>query len=64
MTMSVDTAPEAPLTRAEVIEALANLCRAAKREMRVVGTEALPTPWDRRHRAIDERLTELDNCKE
>ena len=40
-------------TRAEVAEAITNMCYRAKREMPVVGTPLRPTPWDVRHRAIN-----------
>lgn len=46
-------------TREELAEALTNLAHAAQREMPVVGTDALPTPWDRRYAAIDELLDRL-----
>lgn len=43
-------------TREELAEALLNLCARARREMPVVGTELLRTPWDKRHEAIDALL--------
>lgn len=49
-------------TKAELAEALRNLCARAQREMPVVGTEALPTPWDKRHRAIDALLDDYEQA--
>lgn len=43
-------------TRAELAEALTNLSHAAQREFPVVGSEDAPTPWDRRHRTINQLL--------
>ncbi len=44
-------------------EAIGHLCTAAKRLPHIVGTPECPTPWDLRHRAIDELLDliELDD---
>jgi hypothetical protein len=47
-------------TRSEIIEGLTNLVHRATREMPVVGTATLPTPWDLRHAAIDALLDELE----
>lgn len=46
-------------TREDLEEALTHLAHAAAREMPVVGTDAMPTPWDRRHAAIDELLDRM-----
>lgn len=53
--MAVATDPAASL-----LEALANLSHRAQREFPVVGTPEVPTPWDRRHAAINELLDLLD----
>lgn len=45
-------------------EALGHLCDAAKRLPHVVGTRECPTPWDRRHEAIDELLDLIDLAAE
>ncbi len=49
-------------TREELVEGLANLCHAAKREMPKVRrlTTDDPTPWERRHDSIDRLLTQLE----
>lgn len=47
-------------TRAEVTESLARLCHLAKREMAVVGTTLMPTPWDLLHIRINAQLDRLD----
>lgn len=52
-----------PVTRAELQEALTNMCHRARREMPVVGTPLLPTGWDRRHAEIDRLLTRLENTE-
>lgn len=39
--------------RASIGEAIGHLNHLAKREMRVVGTEEFPTPWDKAHRRMD-----------
>lgn len=43
-------------TKAELAEALANMLHRAKREMPRVGTVEHPTPWDKRHAAMDALL--------
>jgi hypothetical protein len=48
------------LTRSEIVEGLAHLSRRAAREMPVVGNTGHPTPWDLRHKAIDDLLDELE----
>lgn len=48
------------VTRADLVEALTFQCHAARREFPKVGTPRAPTAWDRRHRAIDELLTNLE----
>lgn len=60
---AVARAIEQEPTRSELIEGLANLSHAAKREMPVVGTVLAPTPWDRRHASIDQLLDELEACE-
>ena len=50
-------------TRHEIAEALSNMCARAQREMPVVGTEELPTPWDKRHAALDELLTQWSKAR-
>lgn len=47
-------------TRTEITDALARLVHQAKREMAVVGTVLLPTPWDLWHVRINARLDQLD----
>ena len=49
-------------TRADIAEAITNMCARARREMPVVGTELLPTPWDKRHRAIDALLDDYERA--
>ena len=48
--------------RAALIEALLNMNARAKREFAVVGTPLHPTPWDRRHNALNDLLTQLQAC--
>lgn len=43
-------------TRAELAEALGHLSHAAQREMPVVGSVTLVTPWDKSHERIDAML--------
>lgn len=45
---------------ADLREAITNLCHRARREFPKVGNDALPTPWDMRHRAINDLLDLLD----
>ncbi len=47
-------------TRLEVIEALVNIGHRASRETPVVGSTEHPTPWDRRHAALDDLLAQLE----
>ena len=47
-------------TRTEIAEALTHLAHRAAREFPVVGTTDTPTEWDRRHKAIDALLDELE----
>lgn len=47
-------------TRPELLEALTHLTFRAKREIPVVGTVDFPTPWDRRHGALNDLLDQLD----
>lgn len=47
-------------SRDELCEALAHMNHRAKREMSVVGSEKLKTPWDRRHEEIDQMLDDLE----
>lgn len=49
-------------TRAEIAEALTHLAFRAAREIHVVGTPEFPTPWDRRHVALNELLDQLDGA--
>lgn len=49
-------------TREELAEAMTNLCARARREMPVVGTADLPTPWDKRHEALDALLTDWEQA--
>lgn len=57
----IDTAAvEHEVTREDLIEAIVFQCHSARREFPVVGTPRAPTPWDRRHRAINELLTNLE----
>lgn len=49
-------------TRADIAEAMTNLCARARREMPVVGTVDLPTPWDKRHEALDALLTDWEQA--
>lgn len=46
--------------RTEIHEGLANLNHKAKREIRCVGNDRLPTPWDRRHAGLNHLLDQLD----
>lgn len=43
--------------RAQLAEALANLNHAARRKVPKVGSDTLPTPWDRVHADINILLT-------
>jgi hypothetical protein len=45
-------------TRDELASALANVCARARRIPHVVGSETLPSEWDRRHATLNELLTE------
>lgn len=47
-------------TRDELIEALTHLAFRAAREVPAVGSDEYPTPWDRRHAALNELLTQLE----
>jgi hypothetical protein len=55
------TTVDTELERAALIEALANMCARAKREFAVVGTPLRPTPWDRRHHALNDLLDLLEH---
>lgn len=44
----------------EIEEALGHACHAAKREVPKVGTDEHPTPWDKAHQHLDQRLTEWE----
>jgi hypothetical protein len=46
--------------REQLIYACINMNGRAKREMRVVGTPQLKTPWDLRHEEINNYLTLLE----
>lgn len=46
--------------RADIVEGLANMCHAAKREMPVVGVPGPETAWDRRHDRLNDLLTQLE----
>lgn len=59
-TSAPEAEPVGRADRAELIEGLANLCHAARREFPKVGTLRAPTPWDRRHQSINELLTNLE----
>ena len=52
-----------PATKAELQEALRNMCHRAKREMAVVGTPLRPTPWDQIHKQIDGLLDQLERTR-
>jgi hypothetical protein len=41
-------------------EAITHLAFRASREIPAVGTEEFPTPWDRRHGAVNELLSQLE----
>lgn len=45
-------------TRDELASALANVCARARRIPHVVGSETLPSEWDRRHETLNQLLTE------
>lgn len=47
-------------SRAELVEAITHLAFRATREIPAVGNEKCPTPWDRRHEALNELLTQLE----
>lgn len=49
-------------TRDELVEALGNMNRSAKRTMAVVGTDLVPTPWDRFHARINALLDDLERA--
>lgn len=49
--------------RAELAEALVHLRRRAGREFPVVGPTDHPTPWDLRHRAINELLDQYASAR-
>lgn len=48
--------PTAEDTCDDLAEAMANLCRYAKRQQCIVGTLERPTPWDDAHRGLDAPL--------
>lgn len=50
-------------TRGEIAEALTHLNRRAKREFPRIGTAEHPTPWDRRHTALDNLLDDWRSAK-
>lgn len=50
--------------RAALVEALGHLNHAARRCIPKVGNDALPTPWDLRHQAINDHLTLLELAQE
>lgn len=47
-------------TREGLAEAIGGVNGRAKRIPHVVGSEELPTEWDRRHAQINDMLTELE----
>ncbi|MGZ4574772.1 MAG: hypothetical protein ACXVXY_07215 [Mycobacteriaceae bacterium] len=47
-------------SREDITEALGYLCRAAKRQPCVVGTDEYPSRWDQAHRRINDTLTMLE----
>lgn len=49
-------------TKAELAEAITNICFRARREMPVVGTPRAPTPWDRRHQELNRLLDEYERA--
>lgn len=49
-------------TRDELASALANVCARARRIPHVVGSETLPSEWDRRHRQLDELLSDWEQA--
>lgn len=64
---AVTTTPQVTTTpddsnRAELEEAIGWLCQAAKREFPKVGNDTIPTPWDRRHAAINDKLTDWERA--
>lgn len=58
----MSTTVEPPVTRAEIIEAVTNLALVAGREIYAIEkyTTDPPTPWSRRHAAINDLLDDLD----
>lgn len=51
-----------PDTRAEIEAMIVEANRAAKREFPVVGSLLRPTPWDGRHRRIDDLLWDWEDA--
>lgn len=49
-------------TRADIAEALTHCAATARRIPHVIGTPDCPTPWDRLHRWMDERLDDLERA--
>ena len=47
-------------TKAELAEAMRNVCHRARREFPKVGTPLRPTPWDRRHAELNRLLDEYE----
>jgi hypothetical protein len=47
-------------TRADLVLAIGGVCDRAKRIPQIVGTEKLPTEWDRRHEQINQMLDDLE----
>jgi hypothetical protein len=46
-------------TRAELIEALGNQCDHAKRQPCILGTDTMPSAWDKAHARVDVLLDEI-----
>lgn len=49
-------------TREELAVAIGSVCDRAKRIPHVVGTDRLPTEWDRRHEQINAMLDQIERA--
>ena len=49
-------------TRAEIVSVITSVCDRAKRIPHVLGTEELPSEWDRRHEQIDRLLRDWEQA--
>lgn len=60
-----NTVEQPGITRAEIIESLSYLAKAAHREVSLVAkfTNDPPTAWDRRHATINDLLCDLERTR-